>query len=114
MWEGRAEKSHRVCWELPFRPPVISSSKGSFDSAADSHSRSGCCAQDDKLWSGRGAVLEFHVGAEGADEDGAAVAVVTGVDNVLGAGGDVKAAPDVQRVISFENVFTAVVELAIA
>ena len=58
--------------------------------------------------------LELDVGAERGDEDGAAVAVVAGVDDVLQAGREIDAAPDVDGVVGLQNIFAAVVELAIA
>src|SRR6202166_4803974 len=57
---------------------------------------------------------EFDVGAEGGNQDRAAVAVVAGVLNVLNAGSEVDSAPDVDRVIGFDNVFTTVVEVAVS
>ncbi len=54
------------------------------------------------------------MGAERGDEDGAAVAVVAGVVDVLQAGCEVDAAPDVDCVVGFQDIFAAVVEGAIA
>ncbi len=58
--------------------------------------------------------LELYVEAERGDEDGAAVAVVAGVVDVLQAGRDVNAAPDVGCIVGFDDIFAAVVEIAIA
>jgi hypothetical protein len=54
------------------------------------------------------------VGAEGGDEDGAAIAVVTGIVDVLQAGSDMDAAPGADGVVSLQNSFAAVVQVAIA
>ena len=54
------------------------------------------------------------MGAERGDEDRAAVAIVAGIVDVLQAGGEVKAAPDVRGVVGLDNVFAAVVQSAIA
>ena len=51
---------------------------------------------------------------ERGDEDGAAVAVVAGIVDVLEAGRDVDAAPDMGGVVGFHNIFAAVVESAVA
>src|SRR5271166_1568305 len=59
-------------------------------------------------------LLELDVGAEGGDEDGTAVAVVAGVVDVLQAGCDIDAAPDVEGVVGLQNIFAAVVQLAVA
>ena len=48
------------------------------------------------------------------DEHGAAVAVVAGVVDVLQAGGEVDAAPDVDGVIGLQDIFAAVVQGAVA
>ncbi len=52
--------------------------------------------------------------AERGDEDGAAVAVVAGIVDVLQAGGEVNAAPDVGCIVGFDDIFAAIVEAAIA
>jgi len=62
----------------------------------------------------RQVTLELDVGAEARDDHRAAVAVVTGVGDVLEAGGEVDAAPGVDGVVSFENIFAAVGEVAVA
>ena len=54
------------------------------------------------------------MGAERGHQHRAAVAIVAGIDDVLQAGREVDAAPDVDGVISLQNIFAAVVELAIA
>ena len=54
------------------------------------------------------------MGAEGGDQDGAAVAVVAGIVDVLDAGGEINATPDVDGVVGLEDVFAAVVESAVA
>jgi len=57
---------------------------------------------------------EFDVGAEGGDQDWAAVAIVARILNVLNAGGEVDSAPDVKRVIGFDSVFATVVQVAVS
>ena len=52
--------------------------------------------------------------ADGFDEDGAAVLVVAGVLDELGVEGVVEAAPGVEGVVGFEDVFAGVVEAAVA
>ena len=52
--------------------------------------------------------LELYVSAERGDEDGAAVAVVAGIIDVLQAGSEVNASPDMGCVIGFDNIFAAV------
>jgi len=52
--------------------------------------------------------------AEGWREDRAAVAIVAGVVDVLRIERGEDAAPHVQRVIGFENVFAAIVQVAVA
>ena len=59
-------------------------------------------------------ISELDVSAEGGDDYRAAVAVVAGVVDVLQAGGEVDAAPDVDGVVGLENIFAAVVEMAVA
>ena len=54
------------------------------------------------------------MGAEGGDDDGAAVAVVAGIVDVLHAGREIDSAPDVHGVVRLEDVFAAVVEVAVA
>ena len=54
------------------------------------------------------------MGAERGDEHGAAVAVVAGVIDVLQAGREVDAAPDVGCVVGLHDIFAAVVETAVA
>jgi hypothetical protein len=54
------------------------------------------------------------VGADGADPDGAAVAVVAGVVDVLHIERVEHAAPGVVVVVAFDDVFAAVVEVAVA
>jgi len=49
------------------------------------------------------------VGTEGGDEDGAAVAVITGIFDVLNAGCEIKAAPGVDGVVGLNDIFAAVV-----
>src|SRR5579859_7188485 len=56
--------------------------------------------------------LELNVGAEGWDEDRAAVAVVAGVVDVLQSGGEIDAAPHVDGVVRLQNIFAAVGEVA--
>src|SRR5215469_5490895 len=58
-------------------------------------------------------VSEFDVGAEGRDDHGAAVAVVSRVVDVLEPGSEVDPAPDVQRVVGLDDVFPAVVEASV-
>ena len=58
--------------------------------------------------------LKLDVGAERGDEDGAAVAVVAGIVDVLHAGREVNAAPDVGGVVGLQNIFAAVVQVSVA
>src|ERR1035437_6845879 len=61
-----------------------------------------------------GPVLELDVGAERGDDDGATVAVIAGIGDVLHAGRQINTAPHVNGVIGLEDVFAAVVEVAVA
>src|ERR1700682_4080286 len=58
-------------------------------------------------------VLKFEVQAQGGNNDRSAVAIVTGIVNVLYASRWVKPAPKMHRVIGLLNGFTSVIETAI-
>ena len=60
-----------------------------------------------------GKASEFCVEAEGGDYDWAAVSVVAGIVDVLEAGGDVEAAPEMHRVVGLDDVLAAVVEVSV-
>jgi hypothetical protein len=57
--------------------------------------------------------LELEVQAQRRHQDGAAVAIVAGIDYVLKPEGSVSAAPDVQRVVRFDYILAAIIEAAI-
>jgi len=54
------------------------------------------------------------VEAEAGDQDWAAVAVVAGIVDVLQAGSDVDASPQMRGVVGFENIFTSIVQGPVA
>jgi hypothetical protein len=58
-------------------------------------------------------VLKFKVQAQGGNNHRSAVAIVTGIVDVLYASRWVKPAPKMQRVIRLLNGFTPVIETAI-
>src|ERR1035437_8894850 len=58
--------------------------------------------------------LKLDVGAERRNDDGAAIAVVTGIDDMLHTGCEVYTAPHVRRVVGLKNIFAAIIQLAIA
>ena len=54
------------------------------------------------------------MGSEARNQYGAAVAVVAGIVDVLETGGEIDAAPEVDGIVGFEDVFATVVQCAIA
>ena len=54
--------------------------------------------------------LELQVQAQCRNQDGAAIAIVAGIHDVLESEGRVGATPGVQRVIGFDDIFAAIVE----
>jgi hypothetical protein len=58
--------------------------------------------------------LELHVCAQGGNDSRAAVAVVAGIDDILHSGSEIDSAPDVRRVIRFDDILPPVVQTSIA
>ena len=59
-------------------------------------------------------LLELHVRPEGGHDYRPAIAVVAGINDVLNAGSQIDSAPDVCRVIRFEDVLPPVVQPSVA
>src|SRR5260370_29635815 len=59
-------------------------------------------------------VLEFHMSPQSWHHHRPPVAVVTGIDDVLHSGSEIDSAPNVCRVIRFDDVLPAVVQLSVA
>src|SRR5579872_969117 len=57
---------------------------------------------------------EFYVGAESWNDDRSAVAVVSGIVDVLNIGRQIDSSPDMERVVGFQDIFSAVVEMTVA
>jgi hypothetical protein len=57
---------------------------------------------------------ELYVCPQAGDNYRAAVAVVAGIDDVLHSRREIDSAPDMRRIVGLENVFAAVVQMAIA
>src|ERR1700728_3951592 len=61
-----------------------------------------------------GLCLKLDVGAERRNDDGAAIAVVTGIDDMLHARREVDTAPHVRRVVGLKNIFASITQRAIS